>query len=104
MQQLEHEIENTISLYVVDAFTSRPFQGNPAVVCLLESAADPAWMQQVAAEMNLSETAFLYPIENGWHLRWFTPVLEVALCGHATLASAFTLWEFGVLPIQSAAR
>ncbi len=81
-------------LYIVDAFTDAPFRGNPAAVCLLESSADAAWMQQVAAEMNLSETAFLAPQEdNHWDLRWFTPTVEVDLCGHATLASAHVLWN-----------
>jgi len=78
----------------VDAFTDRPFAGNPAGVCLLAAPRDAAWMQAVAAEMNLAETAFLLPREDGsWDLRWFTPVAEVDLCGHATLASAHLLWE-----------
>jgi len=80
-------------LYIVDAFASGPFTGNPAGVCLLESSADDGWMQSVAAEMNLSETAFLVPRQDGFDLRWFTPVTEVDLCGHATLASAHALWE-----------
>lgn len=80
-------------LFQVDAFASKPFSGNPAAVCLLTEACDATWMQQVAAEMNLSETAFLYPKGAGYDLRWFTPVCEVDLCGHATLASAHTLWE-----------
>lgn len=91
-------------LYVVDAFTNQPFAGNPAAVCLLESPADERWMQQVAREMNLSETCFLVPIDEGYALRWFTPATEVRLCGHATLASAFTLWETGVLASDAAAR
>jgi PhzF family phenazine biosynthesis protein len=77
----------------VDAFTDRPFAGNPAAVCLLSSPADPDWMQHVAQEMNLAETAFLFPREDGYDLRWFTPATEVDLCGHATLASAHVLWE-----------
>jgi predicted PhzF superfamily epimerase YddE/YHI9 len=77
----------------VDAFTDRPFAGNPAAVCLLPSSADPAWMQQVAREMNLAETAFLVRRDDGFDLRWFTPSTEVDLCGHATLASAHVLWE-----------
>ena len=77
----------------VDAFTNRPFSGNPAAVCLLPNAADPAWMQQVAREMNLAETAFLVRQKDGFDLRWFTPSTEVDLCGHATLASAHVLWE-----------
>jgi len=84
-------------LFHVDAFASGPFTGNPAAVCLLEAPADPAWMQAVAAEMNLSETAFVRPVvtdERGhFELRWFTPTVEVDLCGHATLASAHVLWE-----------
>jgi predicted PhzF superfamily epimerase YddE/YHI9 len=85
-------------LYQVDAFTDEPFAGNPAAVCLLEADADPAWMQRVAAEMNLSETAFLRPgAEAGrYGLRWFTPAVEVELCGHATLASAHVLWTEGL--------
>ena len=81
----------------IDAFTDKPFSGNPAAVCIMEAPADEAWMQQVAAEMNLSETAFLYPNEGGYNLRWFTPSVEVELCGHATLASAFLLFTDGHL-------
>jgi PhzF family phenazine biosynthesis protein len=93
------------TLYVVDAFTDKPFGGNPAAVCLTEGPRDAGWMQRVAQEMNLSETAFLYPLASGgYHLRWFTPGAEVALCGHATLASAFTLWQAGALPQNSEAR
>lgn len=80
-------------LYQVDAFTDEPFKGNPAAVCLLEGPEPDAWMQLLASEMNLSETAFLLPEENGWRLRWFTPKTEVDLCGHATLASAKVLFE-----------
>ena len=86
-----------IPLLQVDAFTEHPFAGNPAAVCLLESPGDGAWMQRVAAEMNLSETAFLVPQDDGFALRWFTPAVEVPLCGHATLASARVLWERGVV-------
>lgn len=88
----------TQKIHIVDAFTDRPFAGNPAAVCLLQRAAEPHWMQQVAAELNLSETAFLVPrTDDGWDLRWFTPKVEVDLCGHATLASAHVLWrEYGV--------
>jgi PhzF family phenazine biosynthesis protein len=84
-----------VPLLQVDAFADAPFTGNPAAVCLLERPADPAWMQSVAAEMNLSETAFPVPAGDAFGLRWFTPVTEVALCGHATLASAHVLWETG---------
>lgn len=83
---------------LVDAFTESPFTGNPAAVCLLAGAADAAWLQNVAMEFNQSETAFVYPKNDGFHLRWFTPKLEVDLCGHATLAAAHTLWELGRVP------
>lgn len=76
---------------VVDAFTDRPFCGNPAAVCVLDGPADPGWMQAVAAEMNLSETAFCFPAGDLWDLRWFTPKVEVDLCGHATLAATHVL-------------
>jgi PhzF family phenazine biosynthesis protein len=90
----------TVPLIQVDAFTNRPFAGNPAAVCLLEAPAPQDWMQKVAGEMNLSETAFLHPHESGpsFRLRWFTPRAEVDLCGHATLAAAHVLWESGRLP------
>ncbi len=88
----------------VDAFTSEAFRGNPAGVCLLEEARDAGWMQRVAAEMNLAETAFLQPRGDGFGLRWFTPAVEVDLCGHATLASAHVLWESGRLPPSESAR
>jgi PhzF family phenazine biosynthesis protein len=82
----------------VDAFAERAFAGNPAAVCVLAAPASASWMQAVAAEMNLSETAFLVRRAGGWDLRWFTPAAEVALCGHATLASAHTLWRDGHEP------
>jgi PhzF family phenazine biosynthesis protein len=82
-------------IFQVDAFTDRPYGGNPAAVCILEDGADDAWMAAVAREMNLSETAFLRPEGSGWRLRWFTPITEVDLCGHATLAAAHVLWESG---------
>ncbi len=84
-------------IYQVDAFSKRPFEGNPAAVCLLEEPRNEGWMQQVAAEMNLSETAFILKQGVGFSLRWFTPQVEVDLCGHATLASAHVLWETGLL-------
>ena len=77
----------------IDAFTDQPFKGNPAAVCLLDRERDAQWMQNVAAEMNLAETAFLLPRDEGFSLRWFTPAVEVDLCGHATLASAHALWQ-----------
>jgi len=89
---------NTIPCWQIDAFTNQPFGGNPAAVCWLESKADPSWMQNVAAEMNLAETAFIRKIAAGFELRWFTPTVEVDLCGHATLASAHALWTNGYVP------
>ena len=91
-------------MIVVDAFADRPFSGNPAAICLLNADASESWMQSVAAEMNLSETAFVVPGADGFGLRWFTPTVEVALCGHATLGSAHVLWETGRLPMDASAR
>ncbi|HYO75263.1 MAG TPA: PhzF family phenazine biosynthesis protein, partial [Thermoanaerobaculia bacterium] len=91
-------------LLQIDAFTSEPFRGNPAAVCLLDRERESPWMQDVAAEMNLSETAFVLPIADGFSLRWFTPSTEVALCGHATLASAHALWEEQLLAPTEVAR
>jgi PhzF family phenazine biosynthesis protein len=90
----------------VDSFTDRPFAGNPAAICLLDAAAPEAWMQHVAAEMNLSETAFVQPIEpeSLFRLRWFTPRVEVDLCGHATLAAAHVLWEEKMLGPEAPAQ
>jgi PhzF family phenazine biosynthesis protein len=88
----------------VDAFTDEAFAGNPAAVCLLSSVRDEVWMQQVAREMNLSETAFLVRHADGFDLRWFTPGVEVDLCGHATLASAHVLWEERHLDAGQTAR
>jgi predicted PhzF superfamily epimerase YddE/YHI9 len=85
----------SVPIYVVDAFADRFFRGNPAAVCLLDRERDAAWMQSVAGEMNLSETAFVLRQGEEWGLRWFTPKAEVDLCGHATLASAHVLWETG---------
>src|SRR5262249_16789848 len=88
----------------VDAFTDRPFAGNPAAVCVLPGPADERWMQDVAPELNLSEDAFLHRLDGGSRLRWFTPAVEVDLCGHATLAGAHVLWEEGHLPADAPAR
>lgn len=88
----------------VDAFTDRPFAGNPAGVCVLNGPEDAGWMQQIASEMNLAETAFLYQEDEEYHLRWFTPTVEVDLCGHATLASAHVLWADGHLSSGEQAR
>lgn len=93
-----------VSIVQVDAFTATPFTGNPAAVCVLASSAGEPWMRAVAREMNLSETAFLHREDDGYRLRWFTPTVEVALCGHATLAAAHVLWEDGHLPAGSVAR
>src|SRR6476646_6852643 len=83
----------SLPLVHVDAFTDRPFAGNPAAVCLLPSWKEERWLQAVAGEMNLSETAFLVKNADGFDLRWFTPKVEVDLCGHATLAAAPVLWQ-----------
>jgi len=93
-----------VRLLQIDAFTAEPFRGNPAAVCFLDRERDDAWMGNVAAEMNLSETAFLLPRGDGWSLRWFTPAAEVKLCGHATLASAHALWQEDVLAAGEVAR
>jgi PhzF family phenazine biosynthesis protein len=82
----------TIRCLQIDAFTDKPFAGNPAAVCLLDRERSAEWMQAVASEMNLSETAFVRPVDDGFELRWFTPAIEVELCGHATLAAAHALW------------
>jgi len=83
----------TIPIWTVDAFTARRYEGNPAAVCFPPAGAEDAWLASVAAEMNLSETAFLWPEGDAWRLRWLTPEVEVDLCGHATLASAHVLFE-----------
>jgi PhzF family phenazine biosynthesis protein len=85
-------------IYQIDAFAAEPFRGNPAGVCLLEAAADEVWMQHVAAEMNLSETAFVYGEGDSYQIRYFTPTIEVPLCGHATLSTAHVLWQEGLVP------
>lgn len=91
-------------IYQVDAFTDQPFAGNPAGVCILQEAKSEEWMRNVAREMNLAETAFLVKQADGYNLRWFTPAVEVDLCGHATLASAHILWETGQLPVREEAH
>jgi PhzF family phenazine biosynthesis protein len=93
-----------IRIVQVDAFTNRPFAGNPAAVCVLREAPPDQWMRDVAREMNLSETAYLVPQGDGYNLRWFTPVVEVDLCGHATVASAHVLWTDGHLGEGQQAR
>ncbi|QHT66883.1 PhzF family phenazine biosynthesis protein [Rhodocytophaga rosea] len=94
-----------MKLFKVDAFTDKPFGGNPAAVCLLAQSKSEAWMQSIAQEMNLAETAFIYPvIDGGYNLRWFTPTVEVDLCGHATLATAHVLWEISYLTAHEEVR
>ena len=93
-----------IRIVQVDAFTARPFTGNPAAVCVLQAPPTDQWMRDVAREMNLSETAFLTPHDDGYTLRWFTPAVEVDLCGHATVAAAHVLWEDDHLPAAHQAR
>jgi predicted PhzF superfamily epimerase YddE/YHI9 len=93
-----------LAISQVDAFTSRPFAGNPAGVCVLPEERNDAWMLSVAQEMNLAETAFLRRRPDGWGLRWFTPAVEIDLCGHATLASAHVLWETNQLGAGETAR
>ena len=89
----------------VDAFTAEPFAGNPAAVVVLDRPVATTWMRHLARELNLSETAFLVPeAGGGFGLRWFTPTVEVDLCGHATLAAAHVLWESGRLDASSPAR
>ncbi len=94
----------SLKLLQIDAFAAEPFSGNPAAVCFLDEPRDDAWLLNLAQEMSLSETAFLLRRNDGWGLRWFTPALEVELCGHATLASAHALWETGRLPATEQAR
>jgi PhzF family phenazine biosynthesis protein len=93
-----------IRIVQVDAFTNRPFAGNPAAVCVLPEQKPEQWLRDVAMEMNLSETAFLWPRNGEFDLRWLTPAIEVDLCGHATVASAHVLWEDGHLPEGRQAR
>jgi PhzF family phenazine biosynthesis protein len=93
-----------LPVFQVDAFTDKLFAGNPAAVCILSEPREAPWMQSVAAEMNLSETAFLLKDADGFILRWFTPTVEVDLCGHATLASAHVLWEAAYLDSKQQAR
>lgn len=87
-----------LPLFHIDAFARAPFTGNAAGVCILDQSREDAWLQRVASEMNLAATAFLSPQDDGYRLRWFTPQVELDLCGHATLASAHVLWHQGYLP------
>jgi PhzF family phenazine biosynthesis protein len=92
------------TIYQVDAFSEKPFKGNPAGVCFLEKVKPEKWMQSIAMEMNLSETAFVRKQKDRFSLRWFTPKKEVSLCGHATLATAHILWQMGRLGSTETAR
>lgn len=94
----------SLRIVQVDAFTAKPFGGNPAAVCVMAGPADESWMRNVAREMNLSETAFLYPENDGYRLRWLTPAVEVDLCGHATLGTAHVLWEEGHIANDAEAK
>jgi PhzF family phenazine biosynthesis protein len=88
----------SLTLFVVDAFTNEPFKGNPAAVCFSKHPLPERWLKSLAMEMNLSETAFVHPLDHGYSLRWFTPAVEVELCGHATLAAAKVMWDMGITP------
>ena len=94
----------TTPCFLVDAFSTAAFRGNPAAVCLLTGSRSARWMQAVAKEMNLSETAFVRPLKTGFRLRWFTPAVEVDLCGHATLATAHVLWSEKLAPAAAQLR
>ncbi len=93
-----------MNYFHVDSFAMQPFEGNPAGVCLLDEPADAEWMQRVATEVNLSETAFVNGKANGYDLSWFTPNAEVPVCGHATLAAAHVLWETQRVSLDSEIR
>ncbi|NTW00979.1 MAG: PhzF family phenazine biosynthesis protein [Oscillochloris sp.] len=93
-----------LQIIQIDAFTNKPYTGNPAAVCILPAPRDDVWMQAVAREMNLAETAFLLQDGNAYQLRWFTPAMEIELCGHATLASAHALWEQELLTLDAPAQ
>jgi PhzF family phenazine biosynthesis protein len=86
----------TLPLFQVDTFTDRPFAGNPAAVCILESAEEREWLQAIATELRMPATAFVLPAEGEWGLRWFAVETELELCGHGTLAAAHVLWETGM--------
>ena len=94
----------SIRIFQVDAFSSEPFKGNPACVCLMEEEKSDRWLQNVASEMNLSETAFVWKSAERFRLRWFTPLCEAELCGHATLATAHALWESEWLAAENSAH
>jgi len=91
-------MNNRRIIYQVDAFTSEPFKGNPAGVCILEKEVNEDWMKKIAAELHVSETAFIVPGKDAYKIRYFTPESEVPLCGHATLSSAHIMFETGITP------
>ncbi len=95
-------MSKNVIIYQVDAFTSRPFRGNPAGVCILDRKPSRNWMQKVAMEMNLSETAFLFPGKIYHNIRYFTPESEIRLCGHATLSTGHIMYETGIRDKQEA--
>jgi PhzF family phenazine biosynthesis protein len=103
-KETRENIQMSLTLFHVDAFTHTPFTGNAAAVCILDGPREDAWLQQVASEMNLAATTFLYPQEDGYNLRWFSAKVELELCGHGTLASAHILWEQGYLASDAQAR
>jgi predicted PhzF superfamily epimerase YddE/YHI9 len=104
VQRDQEKIRMSLPLFHVDAFTHVPFRGNPAAVCMLDAMREGAWLQPMASEMNLAATAFLYPQDDGYRLRWFSPRNELELCGHGTLASSHILWEHGYLAHDAQAR
>ncbi|MGE7907262.1 PhzF family phenazine biosynthesis protein [Peribacillus sp. NPDC094092] len=91
-----------MELTIINTFTDQPFKGNPAAVCFLTGGSDSEWMQRMAKEINMPVTAFIHLHKAEWHLRWFTPSIEIPICGHGTLASAFFLWGKGYVPKGSA--
>ncbi len=104
LETLSFYMKKLIPIHTVDAFAEAPFTGNPAAVCYMMAPRSAAWMQKVAAEMNLAETAFFFHDEDGFQLRWFTPLVEVDLCGHATLATAHIIWETELAPQSETIR
>ena len=86
-----------MELSIINTFTEKAFKGNPASVCFLREEKDSSWMQKVAKEINLPTTAFIHSLNKEYHLRWFTPITEIPICGHGTLASSYFLWEKGFM-------
>lgn len=90
-----------MNIFLINAFTDQPFAGNPAAVCFLTESKDAEWMQKVAKEIHLPTTAFIKHTNGRFRLRWFTPSMEIPLCGHGTLASAYVLWEMGYIKAEN---